>query len=119
MGDSKDRRLHIHSVVLLAFSIIYSAFVLLRMIGASGSFEQMFLELNVKLPLLTRIVLSPAFTWTIALLALANVVKEYLVKDKKATLIANAAYLAVVLVVHQVCVTALFLPLLRLMEDLQ
>jgi len=119
MGSSKDRRLHIHSVVLLAFSTIYSAFVLLRVIGASGRFERMFQDLNFELPFPTRIVLSPAFAWTIVLVALANVVKEYFVQNKRATLIANAAYLAVVLVVHQACVTALFLPLLRLMEDLQ
>ena len=116
MKEQNERCFKICSAILLSLSLVYSLFVMLRIWQTGAAFRQMFLELNFPLPFLTGLALSPAFTWTVPLLALANIAKEFLIRNRITTMIANGVCWAIVIALHQVYVMAVFHPLLRMIQ---
>ena len=117
-ADAKERVFAIASIITLVIVPMTSAVVFYGTFRAPRVFETMFIEMGVKLPLLTQLVLSPAFYMILPLLAIASIIKEVLVRNRVITLVINGVHICLVILVGTTCQLALFLPLIDLMEKM-
>jgi len=95
---SKTRAAKVSSLVLLAIALVLSVFLVWQMYGPGLAFIGFYKDMKLgSLSFLTMLVVSSAFLWTLALLAVAGIAKEFLVRDRKVTLIINAIHVFIVL----------------------
>lgn len=109
------------SWVSLGMVLFASAAAYLYVDQTQGEWLKRFSELGsvAKLPAPTIFVLQPWFPLLFALLAGAGVVKEFLVSDRKATLIANMALILVVAAMTAVYWKATAEPYRKISEMMQ
>jgi len=81
-------------------------------------FEEMFIDFDLSLSTITTSVLDGYYICLIYLLMVFSIIKEYLIKDKKITLIINVFLLFLVPLFYQYIAYALFSPLITLMKAL-
>lgn len=110
------------SLVVLILDVI-GVFVLTTItLYTSARFEVIFKELNVPLPQITQFFLSiPATVYLIIFLGviLALILKEIAIKSKPLAFAANMVALVIGLAYCVLYVTALFLPLMQIIQSLE
>ena len=68
-------------------------------------------------PAVTKIFIRYSFIpWLVALAGIAGLVKEFLVHNRRVTLIINATHLVFLAALHQLFLAAMYLPLIKLMD---
>jgi len=118
-GFAETRAARTCSLIVFALVMLYT-FVVLRGLFHVPQFEKLFMEMRSDLPCLTRIFLSikPIIWALVFLAAIGSTVKEFVAKNRNATLIANGIHLVVLVSMKELIVVALGAPLIRLMETL-
>jgi len=118
----EERAARISSLVFLGLVLLVSVHTILVIFGAAGptsveKFSHIFREIKLgDLPVLTRIVTSTAFMWFLPVLAAAAVAKEFVVRNRMATLIANGALLCLAVMIRYLYLAGVFAPLVELMN---
>jgi hypothetical protein len=82
-------------------------------------FRKVFEGLDVVLPAVTRFALAGGVTIGLAVLMLAVLAKEFMVKNRKVTLIVNGAFVVVVVALNELLTVGLIAPFFNLMHALQ
>jgi len=106
------------SLLMLTVALLLSVFVAYRILRSRESFCELLAGFDALQPL-SRMVLSPWYAWIVPTLAVLSVVKEALIKNRRATLICNGVQLVLVTVVWQLYLDGVFVPFLQLMQGLQ
>jgi len=118
---AEERAARISSLVFLFVALLVSVHTSLVVFGiispcSAGEFARMFQGMKLAdLPLITRIVISPVFIWGLPALTVAVIVKEFVVRNKTATLIANGAFFCLAVVVRYLYLPGIFAPLFELL----
>ncbi len=108
------------SLIVFAIVMLVSAQILYMIQTGVPALIDVFEDFgpSIALPVTTRIVVSPMFRATIALLALGSVVKELAIKNRRTTLIVNGVHLFVLFALQELIRAGLFQPLFSLMNAL-
>jgi len=119
-GFAETRAAKTCSLIVFALVMIYTFSLVHALMNGIPHFEKMFMEMETTLPSLTILTLSiaPLLGPLIILAAIGSAVKEFVVKNRNATLIANGIHLVVLVAMKELIVVALGAPLIRLMETL-
>ncbi len=91
---SATRAARVSSLILLVIALVLSGPLAWQIHSSAGAFGTALGQGSLSLA--TAFVISPTFRWTLALLAVAGVVKEFLVRDRTATLVANLIHVLIV-----------------------
>lgn len=109
------------SRILLVLTCVASVIAAWSMAGVTGTVRGFIVDLlgsSDALPFPTKVVLSGALHWTLLLLLIASVAKEFLLKDKRLCAIINGAHLFVVCLASLFWAPSLFLPLLTISGEM-
>lgn len=121
MSDTKIEAASVAKVsqFLLGASVLVGLFVTFRIHALSSSFGELFMGMNIQLPVLTKLLLTPLSRVVAPTILVILIVKELGLKDKPLlTLGLNAVGLLALVVVHEVFVFAGIAPLIQLVENL-
>ncbi|MHC4198873.1 MAG: hypothetical protein ACYSU0_02715 [Planctomycetota bacterium] len=118
IGETETAR--ICSLIVFALALLASAQVLYMVLALVPILRDFFEEVgpDFALPVMTMVVLSPAFRTTVVLLALASIVKEFTVKNRRTTLVINGVHLLAAFAAQWLVTAALLRPLIDLMKAL-
>jgi len=115
----ETRAAKVSSLILLAIALILSVFLVWRMHASGSTFTRIYADMKLgDLPLITRLVNSPAFWWTLALLAGAGLLKEILEQNKKVTIAVNVIHILVVMIFFAAYHSGIFAPLVQLISNM-
>lgn len=108
------------SLIVFAIAMLVSAQILYMIQTGVPALVDVFEDFgpSIALPVTTRIIVSPMFRATIALLALGSVVKEFVIKNRRTTLIVNGVHLFGLFAMQGLTRAGLFQPLFSLMNAL-
>ena len=116
--DAKQDCYRITSWVLLITGMVLTLRIW-WLVAELPRFRKVFEGLDVVLPAITRFALAGGVTISLAVLMLAVLVKEFMVKNRRATLIVNGAFAVVVVALNELLTVGLIAPLFSLMQALQ
>jgi len=112
------RAAKVSSLVLLAIALVLSVFLVWQVHASSSAFIGLYKDMKLGgLPLLTRLVISPAFRWTLVLLAGAGLLKEILEQNRKVTIAVNGIHILVVMIFIDTYYRGLLGPLIELISQ--
>jgi hypothetical protein len=112
----------IASLVVLILDVIGVFVLTTATLYISARFQVIFKELNIQLPQITQLLLSiPSTVYLIIFLGviLALILKEIAIKSKPLTFAINMAALVIGIAYCVLYVTALFLPLIQIIQSLE
>jgi hypothetical protein len=110
MYDFESKSIRILSKILLAYCLVWAAFLERRILFEMPRFEKIFQDFGVTLPKMTLLMFSPWFRWVIPGIALLAVLKEWL-PNRAHTLILNGVFLVALLAIRELYFEGLFGPL--------
>jgi len=118
----EERATRISSQVFLLLALLVTVHTILVILGVTGptgteKFGRVFRDMKLgELPVLTHMVTSTAFVWALPVLAAAAVAKEFVVRNRTATLIANGIFLCLVIMARYLYLAGGFAPLVELIN---
>ena len=102
------------SRVVLIVTLFYTPLAYWGMASAQESLWPLFREIGYRgMPVLTQLLLSPFVPWCVALAGIAGLVKEFLIQNRRVTLIINATHLVCLTALHQIFLANIYLPLIE------
>ena len=115
MEFSESKAAFVCSIIVCCLAVAVSAFAVLVTFLVVPQFRTMFAELGIDLPVLTKLVLTPAFPGIIPVMTVLSIVKEFLIKNKVVTLVLNGIHALLAFGILCMYVMALYLPLIKIM----
>lgn len=111
--SSRDAAFRLGSLIALAASLLVSAFVTYEIVRSRGAFCGIFRDFGSEPPLVW-LVFSGWYPWVLPVLSVIGIVKEWILKNRRATMIWNGIHFLAAIVVWQIYVEGAFGPIVDL-----
>jgi hypothetical protein len=113
-----DGTLRLMSRLLLVVNLVWSAVLAASIFGTSGRFGRLFESFEMRISGLTTLALTRALPYTVLVLALLGLAKEWYIHNPRMNLWINVAHLFVIQIMQALYTIGAFLPLFQLLERL-
>ena len=108
----KCKTTRVWSIIILCITLSCSLFSIIAMMQLQSWFLDSISDVTIELSALTQVVLTNAYLCITPVLAVASIVKEVLIQDKRLTLIVNFAHLVLILGLFCAFLSGILIPLM-------
>lgn len=113
---AETRAARVSSIVALVIAVSYSTYAFLFMQLQIPRFMKWFADFNATLPMITRVVASPFFVYSLPVVIVAAVIKGFVVKNRLVTLVLNGIVILIAMTEVALLHAGLFAPMMSAMS---
>jgi hypothetical protein len=115
---SNSAAIRTSSRILFVVNLFLTVLVTLFIFRSRSSFDKIFKDFEAKLPAISSVIFMAWYAWLLPVLAALSIAKEMRLTNYRVALILNGIHLLAILLILGIYVTAVFEPLIQLIQKL-